>query len=162
MYLYLFKSKYTVSKKVSCFLFEFLYQSTAELPHSQTFLYFRHLHGLGGSGSGCWPSGGVLADTRSRPSFQLLTAQTHHEHQEDPASHFSPFPFLFRPLKVVRFASVRGPSNLPGGPEQGVGPEVAWRGSDLLLQPCDLQGLQTAGGVVHQLQNDRTWLKRLP
>lgn len=123
---------------------------------------FRYLHGLGGSGPRCGPSGGDLAETRSRAALQLLSAQTHHEHQENSASWISAVLVSLRPLKVVCVTGLWGPSDLSWGPEQGEGPAVAWWRSSLLLQPCDLQSFQTGGGLVHWLLNDRERLDDCP
>ena len=115
----------------------------------------RHLHRLGGSGSGCRPAGGDLADTRSWAALQLLPAQTRPEHQEGAAPRTGPLPVPLRPLKVVRVTDLWRPVNLPGGFEQGESPAVACWGAGLLLQPPDLQGLQAGGGLVHRLLSKR-------
>lgn len=111
----------------------------------------RYLHGLGGSGPGCRPAGGVVAETRSRLALQLLPAQTRHEHQEGSSPGVGPIQVVPRPLQMVRVTKVCQQRNLPGGHEQGEDPAEARRGADLLLPPPDLQGFQTGGGLVHQL-----------
>lgn len=126
-------------------------------------LSFRYIHRLGGSGSGCWSPGAVLADKRWRPAFQLLAAQTHNEHQKGQTSHISPVWVLPWSLKVVRVPGLWGPGGLSGGSEQREAPNVARWGAGLLLQPLDLQGLQTGSGYVHWLlnktrQNEWSWI----
>lgn len=93
----------------------------------------RHLYRLGGSRSTHWPAGGNVAEAKPRPALQLLAAQTHHEHQADSAPWVGPLPVPLRPLQVVRVVGLQGPGDLPGGSEQGKGPNVARRRTDLLL-----------------------------
>ncbi|XP_019936381.1 deoxyribonuclease-2-beta isoform X2 [Paralichthys olivaceus] len=109
----------------------------------------KYLHRLGGSGPECRPAGGVVAEARSRSALQLLPAQTRHEHQEGSSAGIGPVRVLLRPLQVVCVTGLRQQRDLPGGHEQGDDPAEAWRGADLLLQPPDLQGFQTGGGLVH-------------